>query len=56
MVSMVIVLFLVAVVISLFLGRIAETLTDRFRERSQQPQTGEGPSLQVADAPGRKVA
>ena len=33
MVSMVIVLFLVAVLVSLFLGRLAETLADRYRRR-----------------------
>ena len=32
MVSMVIVLFLVAVVIFLFVGRLAETLTDKYRQ------------------------
>jgi hypothetical protein len=41
MISMVIVLFLVAVAISLFFGRFAETLTNRFRERSQPRQAGE---------------
>ncbi len=41
MVSMVIVLFLVAVMISLFLGKLAETLTNRFGKRSQLRQAGE---------------
>ena len=35
MVSMVIVLFLVAVLVSLFLGRLAETLADSYRRRSE---------------------
>ena len=51
MVSMVIVLFLVAVVISLFLGRLAETLTEKFRERSQPSQaarTSVGPAGRCA--------
>ena len=36
MVCMVIVLFLVAVVIFLFVGRLAETLTDKHREWAQR--------------------
>jgi hypothetical protein len=36
MVSLVIVLFLAAVTISLFLGRLAQTLENRFRERLHQ--------------------
>ena len=36
MVSMVIVLFLVAVLVSLFLGRLAETLADRYRRRAER--------------------
>jgi hypothetical protein len=36
MVSMVIVLFLVAVAISLFFGRIAEVLTRRLNERTRR--------------------
>jgi hypothetical protein len=49
MVSMVIILFLVAVVISLFLGRLAETLTIRFRERLRPPLAGEHRSVQKPD-------
>ena len=40
MTSMVIVLFLMAVVISLFLGRVAEILTSSFREWSEERQAG----------------
>ncbi|MGA2108857.1 MAG: hypothetical protein ABSH25_14570 [Syntrophorhabdales bacterium] len=36
MVSMVIVLSLVAVLISLFLGRLAETLADRYRQHAER--------------------
>lgn len=36
MVSMVIVLFLVAVLVSLFFGRLAETLADRYRRRAEK--------------------
>lgn len=56
MVSMVIVLFLVAVVISLFLGRLAETLTEKFRERSQPLQAREHRSARPVDAPANKAA
>jgi hypothetical protein len=56
MVSMVIVLFLVAVVISLFLGRLAETLTNRFKERSELIQAREHRPVQPADAPANRAA
>jgi hypothetical protein len=56
MVSMVIVLFLVAVVISLFLGRLAESLTNRLRKRSQPRLAGEPGSPDVAGAHGNRAA
>ena len=36
MISMIIILFLLAVLISLFLGRVAEVLTNRYRSRSRR--------------------
>ena len=49
MVSMVIVLFLVAVLVSLFLGRLAEILSDRYRRRAER-QKSSGPLVRpVAD-------
>ncbi len=39
MVSMVIVLFLVAILVSLFIGRLAETLVDRYRRRAERQQS-----------------
>jgi len=39
MVSMIIVLFLVAVLVSLFLGRLAETLADRYRRRAERQKS-----------------
>lgn len=56
MVSMVIVLFLVAVAISLFFGRLAETLMNRFNEQSRRPEASESLSKPVAEIGGNKAA
>ncbi len=40
MLSMIFILFLVAVLISLFLGRLAEVLTNRYRHRSKRRKHG----------------
>jgi len=49
MVSMVIVLFLVAVLVSLFLGRLAETLADRYRQRAERRKSHQALVQPVAD-------
>lgn len=53
MVSMVIVLFLVAVAISLFVGRLAEILMNRIKERSQPRQARKRKIARVSHAPGK---
>ena len=50
MVSMVIVLFLVAVLISLFAGRLAETLTDKYRHRAERRKSPQRLRRPAADA------
>ena len=49
MVSMVIVLFLVAVLVSLFIGRLAETLVDRYRQRAERQKSHRPVVRPVAD-------
>lgn len=61
MVSMVVVLFLVAVAISLFFGRIAEVLTRRLNERARKIDVAERlathkPLAAVIEADSSKAA
>ncbi len=54
MVSMVIVLFLVAVAISLFFGRLAEIMTKRIKEQSERRQTEKRQVVRVPPAPAKQ--
>jgi hypothetical protein len=54
MVSMVIVLFLVAVAISLFFGRLAEIMTKRIKEQSERRQTEKRQVVRVSPAPAEQ--
>jgi hypothetical protein len=56
MVSMVIVLFLVAVAISLFLGRLAEVLTNRLRNRAFRQPSADAGSAAINEVRGNRAA
>jgi hypothetical protein len=56
MVSMVIVLFLVGVLVSLFIGRLAETLADRYRRRVEIRKAHRNPVQPVADMAKNEAA
>ena len=56
MVSMVFVLFLAAVLVSLFVGRLAETLTDKYDQRKERRKFPERLVPPLADAAESKAA
>ncbi len=56
MVSMIVVLFLLAVLVSLFLGRLAETLSDRLRDRMKIDEPKQESANALVDVADDKVA